>query len=176
MVYLLDANTLIDAKRDYFQFSRVPEFWDWLVHQGQQGNIKIPREIYDEFEGVKKPDGGRDELSEWAARADVKAALLLDEEPDPGLVTRVTLEGYCENPTDQELEEMGRDPFLISYALLDPDNRTIVSTEVSKPKRQRANRQVPNVCSDFGIRCINNFDLIVELDFSTNWQDKLDKD
>ncbi|RPI71776.1 MAG: DUF4411 family protein [Geobacteraceae bacterium] len=28
MLYLLDANTLIDAKRDYFEFERVPEFWE----------------------------------------------------------------------------------------------------------------------------------------------------
>ena len=37
MIYLLDANTLIDAKRDYFQFERVPEFWEWIAHKGSEG-------------------------------------------------------------------------------------------------------------------------------------------
>jgi len=37
MLYLLDANTLIDAKRDYYPIDRVPEFWSWLIFQGQQG-------------------------------------------------------------------------------------------------------------------------------------------
>lgn len=65
---------------------------------------------------------------------------------------------------------MGRDPFLLAYALTDPANRTIVTTEVSKPKKQRANRKIPDVGRDLGIRCINNFQLLRELDFKTGWK------
>ncbi len=50
-MYLLDANTLIDAKDYYYPIERVPEFWDWLIFHGQRGNIKIPIEIYREFYG-----------------------------------------------------------------------------------------------------------------------------
>jgi hypothetical protein len=148
----------------------VPEFWEWLVHQGQAGRIKIPIEIYEEFEDARRPDGSRDELAEWAATPEVKEALLLTEDSDPDLVSKVTLEGYGEDPTDQELETIGRDPFLISRALEDIDNRTIVSTEVSKPNRARANRKIPDVCRDLNIRCINNFQLLNELDFKTGWK------
>lgn len=169
MIYLLDANTLIDAKRDYFEFERVPEFWSWLVHQGVAGNIKIPIEIYEEFEDARRPDGDRDQLAEWAANPDVRAALLLEEEADPLLVSRATIEGYCPDPSDQEIETMGRDPFLLAYALGDPANRTVVTTEVSKPSKQRANRRIPDVAPDLGVRCINNFQLLRELDFRTDW-------
>ncbi len=31
MLYLLDANVLIDADRDYYPIDRVPEFWDWIL-------------------------------------------------------------------------------------------------------------------------------------------------
>lgn len=140
------------------------------MYQGQMGNIKIPIEIYEEFKDSKKQDGTLDELAKWAVEASVKEALLFSEAADPELVSRITYEGYGEDPSDQELATMGRDPFLISYALVDNKNRTIVSSEVSQPKRQRANRKIPNVCNDFGIRCINNFQLINELDFSTGWQ------
>lgn len=116
MLYLLDANTLIDAKRDYFQFQRVPEFWEWIYHQGEVGNVKVPLEIYEEFEEARKSDGTRDELSEWAATPQIKDALLLDEEADPALVTKVTARGYAEDLTDNEVEKIGRDPFLIAYA------------------------------------------------------------
>ncbi len=170
MLYLLDANTLIDAKRDYFEFERVPEFWEWLQHQGDEGNIKIPIEIYEEFEEPRKADGERDNLAEWAANADVRRALLLVEDADPALVSQVINRGYCENPTDQEIETMGGDPFLIAYAMNDPDNRTIVTTEISKPSRQRGNRKIPDVCRDLGVRCINNFQLLRELDFRTGWK------
>ena len=169
MFYLLDANTLIDAKRDYYPIDRVPEFWSWLVHHGQQGNIKIPLEVYDEFSDTKDQGGQKDELAEWAEDEDVKSALLLEEDAEPDLVARITYKGYLPNPTDDQLLKMGRDPFLLSYALKDAENRCIVTTEVSKPSKRGANRKVPDVAKDFDIRCINSFQLLRELSFSTNW-------
>ena len=169
LIYLRDANTLIDAKRDYFQFERVPEFWEWIIHHGQEGNIKIPIEIYEEFEEARNPDGTRDPLSEWSAAAEVKEALLFPEEAAPTIVAEVINDGYADDLNDEEIEKVGRDPFLISYAASDPTNRVIVSTEISKPSKRRANRKVPDVCSSVGIRCINNFMLLQELDFKTGW-------
>lgn len=169
MLYLLDANTLIDAKNFYYPMTRVPEFWDWLIYKGQLSNIKIPIEIYEEFKDTKPKDGQKDDLTLWADTAEAKEALLLDEEAEPNMVTRITYDGYLPNPTDDELMKIGRDPFLISYALKDIENRCIVTTEVSKPKRQGANRHIPDVCDAFGIRCVNTFELIRELDFTTSW-------
>ena len=170
MLYLLDANTLIDAKRDYFQFSRVPEFWSWIQYQGEIGSVKIPIEVYEEFEEAKRPDGSRDELAEWASRTEVKDALLLSEEAAPELVQIVMDRGYCADPTDEEVHKIGRDPFLVAYALVDPEGRRIVTTEVSRPNRQRANRKIPDVCRNLGIEPLNNFELLGALDFTTGWQ------
>lgn len=169
MLYLLDANTLIDAKRDYYPVERVPEFWEWLVFCGVQGNIKIPIEVYEEFSDTKDKDGQKDELAIWSEQPEVKKALLLDEEAEQDLVARITYGGYVANPTDDQLIKIGRDPFLLSYALKDLEKRCVVSTEVSKPKKIGANRKVPDVCNDFKIRCINNFQMLRELNFSTGW-------
>jgi len=169
-LYLLDANTLIDAKRDYYPIARVPEFWGWLIYQGQQGKIKIPIEVYEEFSDTKDKDGEMDELADWAARKEVKEALLFEEQAEQDLVARITYGGYMSNPTDDEIKKIGRDPFLISYALKDIENRCIVTTESSKPTSKGANRHIPDVCKDFNIRCINNFQMIKELNFSTNWK------
>lgn len=145
MIYLLDANTLINAKNYYYPIKRVPEYWDWLVYQGQNGNIKIVNEIYDELKEKSSRDGEKDELSVWAEQPEVKQALLFEEEADVALVTRVVYEGYVDGPTDDEILTMGQDPFLISYGLRDIENRVIVTAEVSKPKRLGANRHVPDV-------------------------------
>lgn len=169
MLYLLDANTLIDAKRDYYPVERVPEFWEWLVFCGIQGNIKIPIEVYEEFSDTKDKDGQKDELAIWSEQPEVKKALLLNEEAEQDLVARITYGGYVANPSDDEIIKIGRDPFLLSYALKDLENRCVVSTEVSKPKKIGANRKVPDVCNDFKIRCINNFQMLRELNFSTGW-------
>ena len=169
MLYLLDANTLIDAKRDYYPISRVPEFWDWLVHHGQQENIKIPIEVYEEFSDTKDQDGNKDELASWSEQAEVKEALLLNEDAEQDFIARIIYGGYINNPTDDQILKIGRDPFLLSYALKDLENRCIVTTEQSKPSRKGANRHVPDVCKDFDIRCINSFQLLRELNFSTGW-------
>lgn len=170
MLYLLDANTLIDAKRDYYPLDRVPEFWDWIAYHGSQGNIKIPMEMYEEFVDTKDKDGNKDELATWAEQTTIKESLLLAEEAEQDLVARITYGGYVANPTDDELVKIGRDPFLISYALKDLENRCIVTTEASRPSRQGANRHIPDVCKAFNVKCINTFKLIKQLNFSTNWK------
>lgn len=164
MLYLLDANVLIDANRDYYPITRVPEFWVWLAHIASEGHVKIPLEVYEEIKD------GKDELGKWAREDAVKAALLLDEEADVSLVSRVTDEGYASDLTDDEVEKLGRDPFLIAYALAAPGERSLVTTEASKPGRRRANRHVPDVCNDFGVPCCDTFEFVRALNFSTSWR------
>ncbi|MES9904687.1 MAG: DUF4411 family protein [Sedimenticola sp.] len=45
----------------------------------------------------------------------------------------------------------------------------VISGEVSAPKKQRANRKVPDVCKSLGIPCRNIFTLVTNLNFSTSW-------
>lgn len=40
---------LITANRDYYPLDRVPEFWEWLVHHGTSGQVKIPIEMVEEI-------------------------------------------------------------------------------------------------------------------------------
>lgn len=161
MLFLLDANVLIDANRDYYPIEAVPEFWEWLVEQGQEGSVKIPIEIYEEI-----TQGKEDDLSKWAREKGVKEALLFDEEVDINLVQKVTDDGYASDLSDIELIKVGRDPFLIAYAL-SAKNRIIVTTEVSKPKKVRGNKHVPDVCKQFKVRTMNTFEFIKIMKFTT---------
>ncbi len=139
---------------------RVPEFWDWLVDRATTQRVKIPLEMYEEILA-----GKNDDLTRWLK--DNRDALLLDENVDESLVARVTYLGYAPDLSDEEVERVGRDPFLIAYALGNPTQRTVVSTEVSKPKKQRANRHLPDVCNDLGVLCCNTYQFIEALDFTT---------
>jgi hypothetical protein len=160
LLYLLDANVLIDANRDYYPISRIPEFWGWLIEIGSKNLAKIPIEVYEEIKD------GTDDLAKWAKRRQVSEALLFDEEADSVLISRVLAEGYATDLTDDEVVKLGRDPFLIAYALLVKE-RCVVTTEVSKPKKQRANRHVPDVCTHLGIKYCNTFEFVRDLDFRT---------
>ncbi len=168
VLYLLDACVLIDANRDYYPIARVPEFWEWLLEMGKLDRIKIPQEFYEEVILPPPPKDRPDPLVEWLKTN--KNALVLDEEADAELVARVTEQGYANNLTDEEIEKIGRDPFLVAYSLVDIQNRSVVTTEHSSPKRRRANRKLPDVCDDFSVQCINTFALIQELDFRTGWR------
>jgi hypothetical protein len=80
VLYLVDANVLIDANRDYYPIDRVPEFWDWLQHHGSVGAVKLPLEIYEEIKD------GNDALTTWIKKPAVTAALRLEEEAGVDLV------------------------------------------------------------------------------------------
>jgi Domain of unknown function (DUF4411) len=135
MLYLIDANVLITANNLYYPIDRVPEYWEWLVHVGTLGQVKMPFEI---FEEVK-------------------------------LVQKVTVEGYAADLSDDEIEQMGRDPFLIAYGLA-AKNRCVVTVETSAPKKQRQNRKVPDVCRAMGLDCCNPFEFNRALGFRTQWK------
>lgn len=163
MLYLLDANVLIDAHRDYYPIERVPEFWDWLIDRCTSRRLAVPTEVYEEI-----MLGKGDDLTKWLRR--YRDVLLLKEEADPSMVSDVTVTGYAPNLTDEEVERMGADPFLIAYAYVDPARRTVVTTEHSKPSRTGANRHIPDVCRELNIPCCGPFELIRALDFSTDWR------
>ena len=165
MLFLLDANVIITAKDSYYAIDQVPEFWPWLVHHGNAGTLKMPRETLDEVSPGSRSD---DAFYKWRRDKTTTNALLLDEEADPAIVARVIAEGYAPDLTDDELSVIGADPFLVAYALARLE-RVVVTTEVLAPSKQRHNRRLPDVCARFGIRSINTFQLTRALGFRTNW-------
>lgn len=169
MIYLLDANVLITAHNLYYPVNGVPEFWAWLRFRAAAGDIKMPLEVYEEVK-----DGGTDEerdlLFGWISDDENKAALVLEEEVDPTLVARIVDDGYSNDLSDQEIEQIGRDPFLIAYALAAPAERCVVTTEVSSPRKTRQNRKVPDVCGTMGVTCCDTFTMLRALGFTTGWR------
>ena len=169
MLYLLDANVLITAHNTYYPIDSVPEFWEWIAHQAKAGSIKMPLEIYEEIK-----DGGTDEekdlLFAWVTNADVKSALVLEENVDAVHVNACTSTGYASDLTDDELLQVGRDPFLIAYAMAASQARCVVTNETSAPSKQRQNRRVPDVCSTMGVSCCNTFTMMRALGFRTGWR------
>lgn len=167
MLYLLDANILITANGSYYPIDQVPEFWTWLQHQATSGHVKIPLEVMEEVLVGR----GADPLIDWLSKDNNTDLLLLEEAVDATLVQRVVTTGYANDLTDDEVEKIGRDPFLIAYALSKPSERCVVTTEVSRPSAQRQNRKIPDVCRLFGVECCGPFVLNRKLGFHTGWRE-----
>jgi hypothetical protein len=163
MLYLIDANVIIHAKDLYYPVDRVPEYWHWLLLHGGDGRLKTPLEIFEEISPGRDKN---DPFYVWRKDAATAAALVLEEEAAPTTVQRVLDEGYGRNLTDDELITIGKDPFLVAYAIAKID-RIVVTAEVSRPSRKRQNRHVPDVCDDLGVKWIDPFEFIRVLDFKT---------
>ena len=174
MLYLLDANVLITANNTYYAIDQVPEFWEWIRDQGVNGRIKVPLEIIEEIQkGRKRKEEKEDPLVEWIRDADNHSALLLNEECDPASLQHVIDKGYASDLTEDEIEQLGRDPFLVAYAMAGDktgDKRCVVTTEISKPSRKRQNRHLPDVCRALSVQCCNTFALTRALEFRTSWK------
>lgn len=121
----------------------------------------------EEIKAGRKDD---DPLLDWISNPEIETALLFAEAVDVLLVQHVVSTGYAADLRDDEVEKIGRDPFLMAYALVDSANRTVVTTEVSRPSTQRANRKVPDVCQAVGAMCCGPFALNKALGFRTGWR------
>lgn len=118
MLYLLDANVLIEADRDYYPMNQIPQFWDWILSNSRAGKISIPREIYREI-----TTGNTDRLSTWI-RSNRKS-LLLKQSAIPSIVSGVVKTGYASDLSTSELKNLGQDPVLIAYAMMNKSTSPI---------------------------------------------------
>jgi hypothetical protein len=131
----------------------------------------LPSEILNEIlAGKESSKATADRLLQWINQPHIQNALLLDEKVNGDFVDQVLEQGYGPKVTDTELEVIGRDPFLIAYAMVDVANRCIVTTEVSAPSKQRQNRKLPDVSEQFGVLWLPPHVANRNLGFTTNWK------
>ncbi len=70
MIYLLDANTLIEAKNRYYRMAVCPAYWAWIQRSQGAGVVASIDLVGDELRR------GNDELAEWTkGQADLPVRL-----------------------------------------------------------------------------------------------------
>src|SRR3546814_2688600 len=88
MIYLLDANVLITAHHLYYPVDAVPEFWEWLAHQGVAGQIKMPVETFEEAKAGGPTAKGEIPFP-WVQEIAHKSAIFFTEDLRPNPFQRV---------------------------------------------------------------------------------------
>lgn len=158
MNYLLDANTLIEAKNRYYQMSICPGYWDWLLKTNQTGEVNSIRSVRDELLR------GNDALAEWVR---VHAHLFLDESDHATQTAFTEVAQHLANIALQmkagALDEFlsGADPWLIAKAMT--TNATVVTHEQLNLAARRK-FLIPNVCKHFGVPFVDTFELLNALE------------
>ncbi len=153
--YCLDANVLIQAWQKYYNPKFCPDYWKLLIELGKQNRIFIPELVYLEITRTE------DDLSKWLKGS--KISINKISEP----ITICLQKIYSADPAHKNLVDNTKarslaDPWVIAHAL--HENATVVTKE-EKVTALNSNRiKIPNVCDNMGIRWINDFQFIDELD------------
>ncbi len=152
--YCLDTNVLIQAWQKYYSPKICPDYWDVLSDLGVQGRIFLPQAVFEEITGTD------DDLTNW-----LKGSGIPEYKID-GSVTECLKAIYANNPAHKKLVDNTKqrslaDPWVIAHAL--KENATLVTKEEIITANNTTKIKIPNVCDNMGVRCINDFQLVEEL-------------
>jgi hypothetical protein len=153
--YCLDANVLIQAWQKYYSPKLCPNYWDVLIDLGRQDLIFIPELVYEEITRTE------DDLSKWLKSSKIPIHKITES------VTICLQKIYAQNTSHKHLVDNTKarslaDPWVIAHAL--NENATVVTKEEKVTAPNSPKVKIPNVCENMGIRWINDFEFIHELD------------
>lgn len=153
MSYLLDTNTLIQAKNEYYAFSLCPGFWDWIDLQTATGDVFSIEPVLREIRDVA------DELKDWA---DSRAASLFRSIDAETMVKFPEVVRWVQQGDFKDEAKRGflakADPLLIAYAMAHPG--TILATHEVHIEGERKKVKIPTVCRALGVSCVRTFGML----------------
>lgn len=155
MIYLLDANTLIEAKNRYYSMTICPGYWAWILQSYGQGAVASIAPVGDELRR------GNDDLAIWAQKYKDLFWDVSDAE------TQTAFGHVADHIASQSalmkagaIDEFlsGADPWLIAKAMTTPDCVLVTHEQLNL---QRKNKFIiPNVCQQFGVKWVDTFQVL----------------
>lgn len=142
MTYFLDSNFLIDAKNLHFPIDGKPEFWNWLIHLGKNGILRIPETVHAEV------TRGNDDLVEWV---NTHQKIFFCNTLECMCSLPSALEGYG-RPSETELDFLNADSYVIAHAMA--SGGTVVTGEKPKHTAIIKNKKIPTVCDTLRVPCL----------------------
>lgn len=161
-IYIVDSNILIEAYKRNYHLDVVHSFWKKLTELANDGKIisidRVRSEIYDNRE---------DELKSWCVDnlpvSFFKDSKEVIREYTSMVAWAQSKSAHFKHSAIADFSELGRaDAWLISYALANPQERVLVTQEVSDP-RNKTVIKIPDACKENKIRCINTMQMFKEL-------------
>lgn len=155
-MYLLDANTYIQAKNFHYDMDFCPAYWDWLDKQFAAGALGSVKSVYDEIANKG------DELSAWVSKRTNQFDAVSDRDTQELMGVVATYVTTLPNMNAANVAKFlsGADPWLIARAMA--TGKTVVTYEVLAPANT-TKVKIPNVCQYFGVPYIDTYQLLREL-------------
>jgi hypothetical protein len=152
MIYLLDANTLIEAKNRYYGMNICPGYWAWVLRTHGQGVLASIESVGDELKR------GNDELALWAKHNKALFLPVSDEATQTAftqVAEHVASQAHTMKPGALDEFLSGADPWLIAKAMTSTDS--VVVTHEQFNLQMRRKYSIPNVCQHFGLQWMDTF-------------------
>jgi rRNA-processing protein FCF1 len=157
--YCLDANVLIQAWQKYYNPKFCPDYWEILIELGKQEKIFIPEYVSEEIVRTE------DDLAMWLKGSNIPMKKVSEQ------VANCLKIIYSSNPIHQNLVDNTKarslaDPWVIAHAL--HENAVVVTKEEKVTALNSVKIKIPNVCDNMGIRWLNDFQFIDEINIKFN--------
>lgn len=154
-IYCFDANVLIQAWQKYYSPKFCSGYWEILNEFGLKGRIFIPEMVHKEITRTE------DDLAVWLMKCKIPIRKI-DES-----VIECLQAIYSNNPLHKNLVDNTKarslaDPWVIAHAIR--EQATVVTKEEKVTALNSNKIKIPNVCENMGVRWINDFQLVEELD------------
>lgn len=159
--FLLDANVLVSAHRQYYQFSFCPAFWDCLLQQSATGKVSSIDRVKDELSNQG------DALDTWVSSAPSDFFLSTADESVVKIYADLMQWAQDANQyTPSALTEFATvaDAWLIAHAKA--NDLELVTLEARKDPNVKKRIPIPNAADDFDVKCITTFEMLEELSVS----------
>ncbi|MDX9697749.1 MAG: DUF4411 family protein [Bacteroidales bacterium] len=153
-IYCLDANVLIQAWQKYYSPKFCPEYWNILNDLGKQNRIFLPEVVKEEITRTE------DELSIWLKKSSIPIQKI-DEEIIKNWQKIIEVNPLHKLLVDNVKGRSLADPWVISHAM--KMNATVVTKENKETAYNSKRIKIPNVCENIGLRWINDFEFIQEV-------------
>lgn len=164
--YVVDSDVFITAKNRYYAFNICPGFWRSVIACHRDGRVYSIDRVKSELLAGRKTE----DLVLWAK----------DDVPD-GFFCSVDGEQVTEKYTEimqwvqrspRVLDSAkakfaaGADGWLVAFAAV--DGAIVVTNEQPAPESRR-DIKLPDVCSHFGVKYLDTFDMLRELSVQFTW-------
>ena len=155
MIYLLDANTLIEAKNRYYGMTICPGYWAWILQSHGQGVVASIETVGQELQR------GNDELAAWT-QTHKNLFWTVSDAATQDAFTKVATH-VANSATQMKAGAVddflsGADPWLIAKAMTLPDS-VLVTHEQLNPHAKRK-FIIPNVCQQFGVKWVDTLQVL----------------
>ncbi|MEO1894146.1 MAG: DUF4411 family protein [Alcanivorax sp.] len=152
-MYLLDANTYIQAKNLHYQMTFCPAYWDWLDEQFESGQLASIMSVYNELTEQN------DELTQWVKKRRSHFLPVSSEQIQDQFGTIVEHVSELGGKKTEHVAEFldKADPWLVATACV--SGGTVVTHEVPVPENS-SKVKIPNVCAAFEVPYITTYQLL----------------